>query len=72
MGSVPPLHVRQMREKVSGLNDYATLGLKAYKKALVCAETLGISHPVIEELRAVLKDGRRILARSADLAKRIP
>lgn len=61
-----------MRMRAARLSAFATSAVTAYESALAEAEALGIQHPVIEELRAVILNGRRILAKSAELSKRIP
>lgn len=67
-----PDYVRAMRNHSAKLNAYVATGLGAYEDALREAESLGFHHPVIDELRDALLNGRRILAKSAELAKRIP
>lgn len=62
-----------MRTAHARMSAFATTATTAYESALKEADSLGLAqHPIIDDLRRAILDGKRILARSAELGRRIP
>lgn len=63
---------RHRVELVAAARENVRAATAQLESALANMLGTGIDHPVIEELRATILSGRRILARANDISKRLP
>lgn len=67
-----PVFVHRLTTRVARASAHIESANTAYSAALSELEGAGISHPIIDQLRAAVLDGKKLLARSADLVRRLP
>lgn len=63
---------RERIELVAAARENVKAATAQLEAALGNMLSTGVDHPVIEELRAAILAGRRILARANEIAKRLP